>query len=136
MSRLKLHILHHTEPFVLATMPPNSQIGWDRSGSVIFSVSHTSTETSVICAASAVPEGTRVEGPFHVFEIAGPLDFALVGVLAGIIEPLSARDITVLTTSTYETDWVLVRVDQADEAEHIWRREGLLVTPPILGQTS
>lgn len=135
MSLLKLHILHHTELFVLATMPPNSEIDWDRSGSVIFSVSHTSTETSVICAASAVPEGIRIEGPFHVFEVAGPLDFALVGVLAGIIDPLSARGITVLTTSTYETDWILVRVDQAEQAEQIWRREGLLVTPPSLGET-
>ncbi|MBC7310640.1 MAG: ACT domain-containing protein [Actinomycetales bacterium] len=136
MSLLKLHILHHPEPHVLASMPPNSDIIWDRSGSVLFSVTYTSTETSVICAESAVPKGVTTEGPFHVFEVAGPLDFALAGVLASIIDPLAARGITVITTSTYETDWILVRVDRAEEAEQIWRREGFLVTPPHLGEGS
>lgn len=134
MSRLKLHILHHTEPYALASVPPHVEIDWDRSGSAIFSIAYTSTETSVICRENVIPDGIRTEGPFHVFEVAGPLDFALVGVLSGIIEPLVSKGITILTTSTYETDWILVRVDQADEAEQIWRREGFLVTPPVLGE--
>lgn len=136
MSALKLHILHHTEPYCLASVAPNAEIAWDRTGSVLFSVTHTSTETSVICAAKSVPAGVRSEGPFHLFEVAGPLDFAMVGVLAGIIEPLAAKGITVLTTSTYETDWILIPVDRADEAERVWRREGFLVTPPVFGSPS
>jgi hypothetical protein len=133
VSALKLHILHHTEPFVIASLPPASEVDWDRSGSVLFSVSHSTTETSVMCRQSVVPDGTRTEGPFHVFEVAGPLDFTQVGVLAGLITPLAAKGITVLTTSTYETDWILVPVDRAEQAEQVWRREGFLVTPPVLG---
>ena len=133
MSALKLHILHHTEPYAIATLPPESTVDWDRTGAVLFSVAHSSTETSVICPRSAVAEGARTEGPFHVFEVAGPLDFSQVGVLAGLILPLSAKGITVLTTSTYETDWILVPTARADEAEQVWRREGFLVTPPVLG---
>lgn len=136
MSALRLHILHHTEPYAVASVPPGTEIDWDRAGAVIFAVSHTDTETSVICPARVVPDAARTEGPFHVFEVAGPLDFAMVGVLTGILDPLAAKGITVLTTSTYETDWILVPADKADDAERIWRREGFLVTPPVLGGPS
>ena len=128
-----MHILHHTDPFVIASLPPGAEVDWDRSGSVLFSVTHSTTETSVMCPQAAVPAGTRTEGPFHVFEVAGPLDFGQVGVLAGLIAPLAAKGITILTTSTYETDWILVPVARADHAEQAWRREGFLVTPPVLG---
>ena len=133
MSSLKLHLLHHAEPYALASVAPESQIDWDRAGSALFSVAYTSAETSVICRAAVIPEGTRTEGPFHVFEVAGPLDFATTGVLAGILDPISEKGISVLSTSTYLTDFILVPVDNADEAERIWKREGFLVTPPILG---
>lgn len=136
MSALKLHILHHPEDYYLASVDPGTEIDWDRSDSALFSVAHTSTETSVICAGSAVPAGVRAEGPFRLFEVAGPLDFAMVGVLAGIIDPLAAKGLPILTTSTYETDWILVPVDRAEEAEQIWRREGFLVTPSTLGASS
>ena len=136
MSALRLHILHHTEPYAVASVPPGTEIDWDRAGAVIFAVSHTDTETSVICPARVVPDAARTEGPFHVFEVAGPLDFAMVGVLTGILDPLAAKGITVLTTSPYETDWILVPSDKADDAERIWRREGFLVTPPVLGGPS
>lgn len=133
---LTLHILHHTEPHVIATVPPGTDIDWDRSTSALFSVTTTSTETSVMCHESAVPDGTRAQGPFHVFEVAGPLDFAQVGILAGLIAPIAAKGISILTTSTYETDWILVPAERAHDAEQVWRREGFLVTPPVLGSSS
>jgi uncharacterized protein len=136
MSALRLHILHHTDPYAVASVPAGTDVDWDRTGAVIFAVSHTETETSVMCPERVIPPGTRTEGPFHVFEVAGPLDFALVGVLTSIIDPLAAKGITVLATSTYETDWILVPADKAEEAERIWRREGFLVTPPVLGAPS
>lgn len=136
MTALKLHILHHAEDYCLASAAPDAEIDWDSSGSALFSVTRTATETSVICPSRAVPDGVRNEGPFHLFEVAGPLDFAMVGVLAGILEPLAAKGLTVVSTSTYETDWILVPADRADEAERIWRREGFLVTPPVFGSAS
>jgi uncharacterized protein len=136
MSLLKLHLLHHPEPYVLASLPPDVGVDRPRSGCALFSVTHTSSETSVICPERAAPEGARIEGPFDVFEVAGPLDFAMVGVLAGLLLPLATKGLTVVTTSTYETDWILVPAGRAEEAEQIWRREGFLVTPPVLGESS
>lgn len=133
MSTLKLHLLHHTEPYALASLPPDAHVTWDRAGSAIFAVSHTSTETSVLCHDGVIPAGVRKEGPFHVFEVAGPLSFSTTGVLAGIFSPVAERGIPLLSMSTYETDWILIPVAQANEAERIWKRVGFLVTPPVLG---
>lgn len=136
MSTLTLHLFHHTEPYALASVAPGTTIDWDRDGCAIFSIAYTSTEISVICPQRCIPTGTRQEGPFHAFEVAGPLDFAQTGVLAGLFGPIAAKNIPLLSTSTYETDFILVPVDHADQAEQVWRREGFLVTPPILGDGS
>ncbi len=133
MSTLKLHILHHTEPYALASLPPDVPVTWEHAGAALFAVTHTSTETSVIGPTRTIPDGVRTEGPYHVFEVAGPLAFAATGILAGILTPIADKGIPVLSTSTYETDWILVPTDRADEAERVWKREGFLVTPPILG---
>jgi len=48
--------------------------------------------------------------------VAGPLDFALTGILASLAGPLAAADISIFAVSTYDTDYVLVRADALDAA--------------------
>ena len=52
----------------------------------------------------------------------GPLDFSLTGVLATLLQPLAEAEISVFTISTFDTDWVLVPVGDADRAAEEWRR--------------
>jgi hypothetical protein len=96
---------------------------WAESSS-LFSVTATATETSVVCARRNVPKKVRQEGPFAAFAVAGPLDFALTGVLAALLVPLAEAAISVFTISTFDTDWILVPFEKADAAEEEWRRRG------------
>ena len=48
--------------------------------------------------------------------MAGPLDFALVGVLADLTAPLADAGISVFVLSTFDTDHVLVRADDLGNA--------------------
>ena len=57
----------------------------------------------------------------------GPLDSSLVGVLAFHLEPLRAAGIPVLAVSTHDTDWLLVEVERADEAEAAWQEAGIVL---------
>jgi hypothetical protein len=41
--------------------------------------------------------------------VAGPLEFALVGVLASILEPLADAGIAVFVVSTFDTDYLMVK---------------------------
>ncbi len=58
--------------------------------------------------STSVPDGVVVQGPLTAFEIAGPLDFTMVGVLSGLLEPLARQGISILALSTFDTDWILV----------------------------
>jgi hypothetical protein len=107
---------------------------WTESSS-LFSVTATATETSIVCAARSVPRKARHEGPFAAFAVAGPLDFALTGVLVELLSPLAESGISVFTVSTFDTDWILVPFDRADDAADEWRRRGHAVAPAVPVET-
>ena len=89
-----------------------------------WSVSRTADELSIICAYEAVPGTVTAVGPFAAFSIDGPLDHSLIGVLAGLTAPLAEADISLLTQSTFDTDWILVPVAQAGHAIEVWEAAG------------
>ena len=89
-----------------------------------WSATRTVDELSVICAWEALPGTVTGVGPFTAFSVDGPLDHSLVGVLAGLLEPLAAAEISILAESTFDTDWILVPTAQADQAVQVWQRDG------------
>ena len=93
-----------------------------------WSVTRTVDELSVICAWEALPGTVTGVGPFTAFSVDGPLDHSLIGVLAGLLEPLAEAGISILAESTFDTDWILVPTDQADQAVAVWTRAGSSVT--------
>jgi hypothetical protein len=61
--------------------------------------------------------------------VAGPLDFALVGVIADLTAGLARAGISVFVLSTFDTDHVLVRADSLDHAVATLTAEGNAVVP-------
>jgi len=112
------------EKLAVVRLGPGAQVpSWAESSS-LFSVTATARETSVVCARRSVPRKARQEGPFTAFAVVGPLDFALTGVLAELLAPLAEAGISVFALSTFDTDWVLVRVEDAERTAEEWRRSG------------
>ena len=85
-------------------------------GEVFASVTRTPEETSVVCRAGVVPQDVRVEAGWRALRVAGPLDFALTGVLLSLLEPLAAAGVPVFALSTFDTDYLLVREAALDDA--------------------
>ena len=85
----------------------------------------------MVCHASTVPAKARKQGPFVAFEVTGPLDFKLTGVLHALLTPLAAAEISVFTLSTFDTDWILVHAAKADAAEDALVAAGHTVHPPL-----
>jgi len=73
-------------------------------------------ELSVVCAEDAVPAGAQAERGWRALEVAGPLDLALTGVLAALAAPLAAAGVAIFPLATYDTDVLLVRAAQLDDA--------------------
>ena len=119
----------YPEKLVVAQLGPGAEVpAWAESSSV-FAVIATAYETTVVCAGRSVPKKVVQQGPFTAFAVEGPLDFALTGVLHGLLEPLAEEGISVFTLSTYPTDWILVPTEKADDAAEAWRRRGNTVVP-------
>jgi hypothetical protein len=126
-----MRLSRYPETLAVVRLAPGAEVpAWAESSS-IFSVTATATETSVVCAARSVPTKSVHQRPFTAFEVEGPLDFALTGVLAQLLQPLADAQISVFTLSTYDTDWLLVPAEDADRAADEWRRSGHEVEPAV-----
>ena len=65
--------------------------GW-ATGGPFSSVTRTAGELSIVCVEGLAPEGTKIEAGWRTFQMAGPLEFSLTGILAAIAVRLQARD--------------------------------------------
>lgn len=92
------------------------------------SVTRTNDEISVVCPVEHVPEDVKFERGWRAFGVEGPLDFSLVGVLAGISSSLSEAGISIFAISTYDTDYVLVKEEKLGLAIAALRRQGYEVS--------
>ena len=77
----------------------------------------TDEELSLVCPTSCVPtHTTEREDGWRAFRIRGVLDFSLIGILARISDILASNQIGIFVVSTYNTDYVLVKTEQFENA--------------------
>lgn len=105
------------ETYAVCRQAPGTELpGWlDWSGTLV-SVTATAEELSIVCPAGQVPEDIRAERDWRTFKVEGPLDFALVGILARLSGALADAGVSLFALSTYDTDYLLVRADKLEVA--------------------
>ncbi|HVS16769.1 MAG TPA: ACT domain-containing protein [Thermoanaerobaculia bacterium] len=81
-------------------------------------------ELSLVCREDLRPAGAIAETDFVALGVCGPLDFSLVGVLAGLTSALAQAGVSVFAVSTYETDYLLVRAPALEAAVAALRAAG------------
>jgi len=96
----------------------------------LLSVTRTPDEISIVCAEVGAPAGAQIEHGWRALVVAGPLDFALTGVLASFAGPLAEAGVSIFALSTFETDYVLVRADALADAVAALRQAGHTVLDP------
>ena len=102
--------------FAVCRLAPGDEIPAWASGGAFASVTRTRDELSLVCAEGAVPEGIRCEGGWRVFQVEGPLDFGLTGILASLAVPLAEAAVSIFAVSTFDTDYVMVRDQNVERA--------------------
>src|SRR5688572_12688561 len=88
------------------------------SGADFWSVIRTTDELSIVCEESVAPEGARRETGWRVLKCEGPLDFALTGIMAAIADPLADAGLPIFPLATFDTDYILVKDAQLEQAIH------------------
>jgi uncharacterized protein len=119
---LRLQILD-TELTIFQLLPDAAIPSWlNLSSPPLVSMTRTAGELSVICPAGVVPPGFQCEPGWRAFKVAGKLEFSAVGILASIVTPLAEAGIAILSISTFDTDYILVRSHALDQAKDALRR--------------
>lgn len=119
---LTLDILH--DEFAVCRLPIDAPVpNWAWSGELT-SVTSTDDELSLVCAADPVPGDITCTADWRALKVRGPLDFGLVGILAGISGVLADAEVSIFAISTHDTDYILVRGAQIEAAVTALRAAG------------
>lgn len=124
-------IAEFPEKLAIVKLGPGAEIPRWAESSSFFSVTATATETSLICAGRSVPAKTPSIQPLKAFRLVGQIDPSAVGVLAALLVPLAEAGVPAYSFSTFETDWILVRVVDSEKVAEEWRRRGHTVTAAV-----
>ena len=102
------------------------------SGCSFYSVTRTPDELSVIIDSKILSENLDFrDGPINIepdwvaFKVVGQLDFALIGIITKISSLLSENEISLFVSSTFLTDYILVKKDKALNAQRVLTESGL-----------
>lgn len=88
---------------------------WAKNGE-FFAITRTTEELSIVCQSQLVPADVLAENGWRAVKVVGPLEFSMVGVLASLSATLAEASVSIFVISTYNTDYVLVKAAQLDDA--------------------
>ncbi|WP_297425009.1 ACT domain-containing protein [Clostridium sp.] len=88
---------------------------WSKKSDFL-SITKTCDELSIVCLESNIPNNVKHEKNLRILKVEGPLDFSLVGILSRISSILAENEISIFAISTYDTDYILVKDKDVDNA--------------------
>ncbi|GHO85011.1 ACT domain-containing protein [Dictyobacter formicarum] len=109
-------VLLSLELAVCRLAPEEAIPAWAVRRTGFFSITSTEDELSLVCVADSVPEEVRCERNWRAIKVVGPLDFALVGILASLSSTLAQAQVSIFAVSTFDTDYILVKEPQLAQA--------------------
>lgn len=110
--------------FTVHQLPPGMAIPPAVLDSQPWFMAHTEDELSIVCKSDVAVQSDKSEPDWACFQVVGPLDFTLVGILARISDTLARERISIFAISTFNTDYILVKNADLDRALKVLKAEG------------
>jgi hypothetical protein len=88
-----------------------------------------SEETTLVCPLDQVLPESEVDAGWRCFKIEQSFDFSVPGILASVLAPLAKAGIGIFATSTFSTDYVLVKAGDVERAVAALRAAGHHIHP-------
>jgi hypothetical protein len=121
---LRIHLL--PERLAVSRLPADAAMpSWIRG--TFTSITRTRDELSVVCDDDAVPDGVQAERNWRAFQVEGPIPFDVTGVAAALANPLASAGISIFLLATFDTDYVMVRERDFQNAADALRGAGHVV---------
>lgn len=88
-------------------------------------IGKTDEENSLVCLTENVPKNVAVrDDGWKAFRVQGTLDFSLIGILSRISAILADNKIGIFAISTYNTDYILVKAENYNDALSVLANAG------------
>ena len=111
-------------PFEFSVCKTRDFTGVDLDDEFCF-IGKTDKERSVVCRTEKLPNDVIArEDGWRMFGVVGQMDFSLVGILSKLTTILAEEKIPVFALSTYDTDYILVKKENAENAKTALIRAG------------
>lgn len=121
---MKLSIL--PQGFGILKLSQNEEVPkWAFQGQ-FYSITRTREELSIVCEESWIPKSLDYNQDWKAIQVIGPLDFSLTGILSSLSAPLAQAGISIFVISTFDTDYLLVKAHQLDQAKEVLSTAGHL----------
>ena len=105
-----------SETFRIHKLSPDVSIPEEILKSNYYSVSKIENELSVVCSELIEVQSLQSSKGWKCIKVAGPFDFNLTGILAGISDILAQANISIFAISTFDTDYILVKSQDLSSA--------------------
>jgi len=114
MGKPALEVLD--QEFSIYRFAPDESVPPPVLESSFYWIGKTDEELSVVCESSIEPgDGVKSTG-WSCIKVQGQIDLSMFGVLAGISAALASVQVSVFAISTFDTDYILVKSSQLEEA--------------------
>jgi hypothetical protein len=101
--------------YAVCRFPTGTPVAAPSPGSFSLLVQATE-ETTLVCPLDLAPSEAEIDAGWRCFRIEQSFDFSVPGILASVLTPLAQAGIGIFATSTFSTDYVLVKAGDAEKA--------------------
>lgn len=81
-----------------------------------FSITRADNELSVVCLEGGCNDAIKAELGWVLMKLHGPFEFTAVGIIAEVSKVLARAKIPLFVLSTFDTDYILLKAAQQEEA--------------------
>jgi uncharacterized protein len=114
MTNPTLMVLNGT--YAIHRFAPGTSIPKAIFSSPFYAVTATDEELSVVALDGLLTKSEKTDGGWSAIKVNGPLKLTQIGVLAGLSSALAEAGVSLFAISTFDTDYLLVKVTALDKA--------------------
>lgn len=102
-------------PYAVCRFPAGTAVAAPFSGPFSLLI-QAAEEATLVCPSDQAPPEAEIDPGWRCFRIAQSFDFSVPGILASVLGPLAKARIGIFATSTFSTDYVLVKESDVGKA--------------------
>ncbi len=119
-----MKLILQSELLAIIQWPISSEIPNWVSNSKFYSITRTHDELSLVVEQNLTTDNMKSSKGWVAFKVDGVLDFSLTGILYQLSKPLAEAKISIFAISTFNTDYILIKQENAEQASQLWSDDG------------